>query len=449
MIMTSIWKWTRRPIASFGYRSGLLKGALAGTVILMGCPLQARADVRGEMLLQEVRNTLAQTNSLTAAFATQSLYGSRYRDTQEKGTVALSRPGLARIEITRFRKPESADVWKETGNGSTVVADGSRVWTLIRHPHSAQYRPVPATATAPTQLLDNLEPLRGFFSAAEWPVGKATYIGSKQWENATYEVVRIEAVPQESSKPETQGQQRRSSAPNTAAEIYIGQDHFIHRYVVEGTGTHAPLHREISLRHIQKDAALSSTAFTFAPPKNAVEYERAPAGTLLAPGTVAPDFTIEDAAGKPLHLSDLRNKIVVLKFWATWCWSCRLSLPSTNDIAHRYADKDVVVLAVDIWDSRKALQAWLSRRSGVDYLRFGIDPQPQGKDIASTLYNVKTTPTQYVIDKAGKIVAAVEGFDGPDERLEVALRTASENAKQSSAGVALLPKPADTGRTKR
>ncbi len=407
------------------------KAGRSGALLLAGLTLacaQAHADERAQALLQRVQETLAQTQTLSAQFTTQSVYPTRYRDTQEKGTVLLARPNRVRIQIDRFRKPENADVWKATGNGSVVVTDGSAVWTLIRHPQSAQYRQAAANAAQTHRLLDSIEPLRGFFSGNGLSAGGATYVGTRSWENADYEVVSL-------TLSEARGPAKAASGE---AEVYIGGDSLIHRFVLHAQGKEGLTLREVVLHQIRRDAPITATAFAFTPPPDAAPFERTPPTALLAAGTTAPDFTVEDGSGKTVRLSDLHGKVVVLKFWATWCWSCKQSLPHTNAIARRYADKDVVVLAVDIWDSKKAFQSWLSRRLGYDYIRFAIDPQPQGRDVATALYHVSTTPTQYVIDKDGKIVAALEGYDGPTDQLEAALHAAGVLLQSRAASVSVL-----------
>ncbi len=48
---------------------------------------------------------------------------------------------------------------------------------------------------------------------------------------------------------------------------------------------------------------------------------------LLAPGTPAPDFTLNDVEGNPVSLSDFKGRKVVLQFWASWCPDCRAEVP--------------------------------------------------------------------------------------------------------------------------
>jgi len=68
---------------------------------------------------------------------------------------------------------------------------------------------------------------------------------------------------------------------------------------------------------------------------------------LPAPGRAAPDFALPDLDGNTVRLSDFSGRPVVLNFWATWCAPCRLEMPELARAAADYADRDLVVLAVN------------------------------------------------------------------------------------------------------
>ena len=166
--------------------------------------------------------------------------------------------------------------------------------------------------------------------------------------------------------------------------------------------------------------------------------EEAARPALLAVGSVAPDFTVQDKAGGPVKLSDYRGKVVVLDFWATWCGPCQRSLPHTNEVAKQFADKGVVVLAVNVWDQKAAFDAWLPKHPEYDSITFVLDPtQEHGKDVASLLYHVSGIPTQYVIGKDGKVLKSFVGYGGPTSDLADAL---------TQAAAAPAPKPMTASR---
>ncbi len=143
---------------------------------------------------------------------------------------------------------------------------------------------------------------------------------------------------------------------------------------------------------------------------------------LLAAGTDAPDFTIQDKSGSPLKLSNYKGKVVVLDFWASWCGPCQRSLPHTNEIAKQFAGKDVVVLAVNVWDTKTAFDGWLPKHPEYDAITFALDPtQQHGQDVATRLYKVSGIPTQYVIGKEGKIQTSFVGYGGPNTNLADAI----------------------------
>jgi thiol-disulfide isomerase/thioredoxin len=66
----------------------------------------------------------------------------------------------------------------------------------------------------------------------------------------------------------------------------------------------------------------------------------------MTPELEAVDFTLEDASGNAVTLSEYRGKIVIVNFWASWCSVCRSEKPSLENFQDENADDDVVVLAV-------------------------------------------------------------------------------------------------------
>ena len=162
----------------------------------------------------------------------------------------------------------------------------------------------------------------------------------------------------------------------------------------------------------------------------------------LGAGAVAPEFVSVDLAGKEVRLADYRGQVLILDFWATWCSPCIASMPHTQEIAAKYADQGVAVLAVCTGDKRQKFEDWVKLKAkSYPAMRFTFDPHEQGtpaeKERASfALYGVPAIPAQFIIDRAGKIVATTDGYVPGDTRLEAALAKAGikvESAVLASA----------------
>ena len=110
----------------------------------------------------------------------------------------------------------------------------------------------------------------------------------------------------------------------------------------------------------------------------------------------APDFTVQDS-DRRVSLSQLRGKIVVLNFWATWCPPCVDEMPSLVEMQKKMRDKGVTVLAVSVDDDRTAYNKFLQDHK-IDLLTVRDD----GKK-SSILYGTFKYPETYIIDRNGTI----------------------------------------------
>ena len=163
---------------------------------------------------------------------------------------------------------------------------------------------------------------------------------------------------------------------------------------------------------------LKPTMRAISEPKNVVTKEP----DLLPVGSEAPDFEVPAWGGGNLRLSSLRGKVVVLDFWATWCGPCKASLPHVQKVWDQVKDKNVFILALNVFDDKPAYEEWIPANKQYQF-PFAYDPAGRGEtSIAKSQYKVSGIPTTYVIDANGKIAATIVGFDGlSDHRLEAAL----------------------------
>lgn len=140
-------------------------------------------------------------------------------------------------------------------------------------------------------------------------------------------------------------------------------------------------------------------------------------------GQEAPDFKVTGASGKPIQLSKLRGKTVVLDFWATWCQPCLMSMPGLDKLSLRAKGQDVVFLSVNEWDERDLYEKWMKENASKYSFTFAFDAS--GKDRnkgVAPLYGAWGMPTLFVIDKTGKISEALMGYYPMDKNRQVELK---------------------------
>lgn len=117
----------------------------------------------------------------------------------------------------------------------------------------------------------------------------------------------------------------------------------------------------------------------------------------------APDFTLEDLSGKRVSLRDLRDKVVFLNFWATWCIPCRQEMPTMEKL-HRELKKDgLEVVAINIREGKKDVRKFLDELG----LTFTVLLDKDGK--VSEKYGAWAIPLSYFISRNGEFVGKVAG----------------------------------------
>jgi len=132
-------------------------------------------------------------------------------------------------------------------------------------------------------------------------------------------------------------------------------------------------------------------------------------------GKTAEDFPLA-LSGKPAHLTDLKGKVVVLNFWATWCPPCVEETPALNRLQKHIESRGGVILGVAADEDAAAYVKFL-REQGVVFPTYR---DPSTKDNHSPIaqeYGTSMYPETYVIDRHGKIARKFIGFqqwDSPE-----------------------------------
>lgn len=123
-------------------------------------------------------------------------------------------------------------------------------------------------------------------------------------------------------------------------------------------------------------------------------------------GDLAPAFSLQDIAGSTVNLSEYKNKVVLLEFWATWCPPCKASVPELIEVQKKYEAKEFTVLGVSV-DRAQDLSNYLVEFSRVYHINY---PVLIGNDDVARKYNVTSIPVSVLIDKKGKIVNIYVGY---------------------------------------
>jgi peroxiredoxin len=137
----------------------------------------------------------------------------------------------------------------------------------------------------------------------------------------------------------------------------------------------------------------------------------------VAPGGLAPDFSLRTLDGPNLRLQEQRGRVVLVNFWATWCGPCRQEMPHLSRLYDKYRSSGFVLLGVNVDDdTRHAVE--LATKLG---LKFPVSLDSDKK--VSRLYDLTAMPSTVLIDRDGRVRYVHRGYrDGYEDTYDQQIR---------------------------
>jgi peroxiredoxin len=128
------------------------------------------------------------------------------------------------------------------------------------------------------------------------------------------------------------------------------------------------------------------------------------AALALSPRSAAPEVHFTALSGENFSTSDLRGKVVLVNFWATWCTTCVEEMPRMIDTYRKFAPRGYEMVAVAVSDHPNSVAAFAQKRA----LPFKVALDGDGS-IAREFGRIRITPTSFLIDKHGRVLKEYVG----------------------------------------
>lgn len=116
----------------------------------------------------------------------------------------------------------------------------------------------------------------------------------------------------------------------------------------------------------------------------------------------APEFTLNDTAGKPVTLNSFRGKVLLVDFWASWCGPCRHENPNVVKAFNEFKDKGFDVLGVSLDEDKGK---WIEAIKKDKLTWTHVSDLKGWQNEVSGLYGVMSIPSNFLINSDGKIIA--------------------------------------------
>lgn len=134
----------------------------------------------------------------------------------------------------------------------------------------------------------------------------------------------------------------------------------------------------------------------------AINQKAASANTDI--GAKAPNFSAPDPSGKEIALNDIKGKVTIIDFWASWCKPCRRENPNVVKLYEKYHDKGLEIISVSL-DKDGQKNRWVKAIEDDNLTWHNISNLKFWSDPIAKMYNVRSIPATFILDESGTIVA--------------------------------------------
>jgi thiol-disulfide isomerase/thioredoxin len=141
----------------------------------------------------------------------------------------------------------------------------------------------------------------------------------------------------------------------------------------------------------------------------------------------APRFNAITTTGEKFTNDSIKGKVVLLEFWTTWCGYCADEAAFVDKIGHELADKGLILLAIDVGESKKTVKKYLEQHPRNCKIVFMEDTN------LAAMYAATAYPIYVVIDRDGFVVGTQRGAGGEDSLRRLIARAGLESLDDSDA----------------
>lgn len=186
-------------------------------------------------------------------------------------------------------------------------------------------------------------------------------------------------------------------------------------------------HGKISLRmgnYELAEKSLKQAATTPMHPQIKMMVQQLLAEASIRPGIDMPPFKAKTLGGQDFSTADLKGKVVLLDFWASWCGPCIVEMPNIKRLHEQWADKGLVIIGINLDDDPRVLQDFV-KQNDMPWMHIHNGQHPRGQDIAAK-YAINPIPNGILIGRDGKIIRNMLRGQELAELVRVAMTTGDE-----------------------